>query len=355
MNENQAIIEAALNNRFAPIIGQIEIKRELTYRLDNYLATKRVPHFLIHGPKGNGKTTLAEEIAKSLFLIGENGQPIVGLNAKGALSVKKKPLLEINASSIKNLTQFVQGYLVKHVVDKDITVFVDEASELPNDVQMALLSMLEDKNSNGKTSYTHDDYTVDLNFTKQTFIFATSEAHKLFHALKDRCKPIALQPYTLPELGQIVQAKASTVKFVDNVLEDISNVLRGNARAAKNMAIDIVSTGKQLFGKSEWKEFCYNLNILPLGLNAIELEVLRFLDGNLSGLSLTNLSAKTGMSKDSLRLDSENYLMKQSLLEVTTGGRVLTAKGQNYLKNLNTIRHPQTGIACNTSYVQEIL
>jgi hypothetical protein len=29
MNENQAIIEAALNNRFAPIIGQIEIKREL--------------------------------------------------------------------------------------------------------------------------------------------------------------------------------------------------------------------------------------------------------------------------------------------------------------------------------------
>jgi Holliday junction resolvasome RuvABC ATP-dependent DNA helicase subunit len=46
------------------------------------------------------------------------------------------------------------------------------------------------------------------------------------------------------------------------------------------------------------------------------------------------LSAKTGISPRAIQKDFEIYLQKHSLMDITTAGRNITAKGLDYLKKL---------------------
>ena len=75
------------------------------------------------------------------------------------------------------------------------------------------------------------------------------------------------------------------------------------------------------------------MSILPLGLNPIEVQVLRHLSEK-KDCSLTHLAAKTGLSKACLQRDFEMYLQKMNLMEITTAGRGITSKGQKYLEQL---------------------
>ena len=76
------------------------------------------------------------------------------------------------------------------------------------------------------------------------------------------------------------------------------------------------------------------LGILPLGLENTELHVLKILKER-GTCSLTNLSAVTGLSPNSIRSEFEMYLLKHGLMEVAQGGRKLTQRGMDYLKSLD--------------------
>jgi Holliday junction resolvasome RuvABC ATP-dependent DNA helicase subunit len=78
------------------------------------------------------------------------------------------------------------------------------------------------------------------------------------------------------------------------------------------------------------------LGINPLGLNATEISILRYLKENTDGTSLTRLAAKTGFSKESIQRDYELFLMKHSLICIETSGRQITPKGIDYLKQLDS-------------------
>jgi Holliday junction resolvasome RuvABC ATP-dependent DNA helicase subunit len=80
-----------------------------------------------------------------------------------------------------------------------------------------------------------------------------------------------------------------------------------------------------------WNELSKTLGILPMGLNRIEVQVLRAL-AEAGECSLTNLAAKTGMTADSLRRDFEMYLQKMNLMQIDRTGRSITAKGRQYLE-----------------------
>jgi Holliday junction resolvasome RuvABC ATP-dependent DNA helicase subunit len=49
-------------------------------------------------------------------------------------------------------------------------------------------------------------------------------------------------------------------------------------------------------------------------------------------LRLTNLSAKTNLTKDMLQKNVELYLMRNHLIEIRPTGRALTKKGHEYHK-----------------------
>jgi Holliday junction resolvasome RuvABC ATP-dependent DNA helicase subunit len=314
---------------FPDIVGQTIAKRRLGFHLDNYKATNVLPHLLFIAPKGCGKTTLAKATARNL----------VGTDGKG----KPKPFLELNCSTLKSVKQFINQVVIPHVNHRECTVLFDEASELPKDVSMALLTMLN-PNKENRTTFSYEDYTIDFDFRRQSFMFATTEAHKLFHALIDRCDRIDMEEYTYSELGRIIQANIPDVKFDKGLLDEIAPVLRGNARAAQKMANHIIAivarknpyTGhlSERFTRLDWKELSYALGILPLGLSRIEIQILRAL-AEKKECSLTNLSAKTGLTAQCIRQDFELYLQKHNLMDISTGGRSITADGQLYLKEFD--------------------
>ncbi len=310
------------------IIGQERAKRKLGNLLAGYTATQYIPNLLYVAPKGQGKTKIARETAKVLHQKDT-------FDGKG--NPQPKPYVEVNASSIKNLKQFWNGVVIPFMADKPVTVFIDEASELPRDVTMALLTIAENNDAK-RTTYSYDDYTVDFDWTVQTLLLATSEPQKVFHALADRFEKVELEDYTHDELSRIlVKSIKSPIKFKAATLRDIASVLRGNARAAVRMAERIETHAKvnnlKEFTMKDWEVLRYDMGIFPLGLTPIEVNLLRKLtDGP---KSLTCLSAKSGMSKEALQRDVELYLQRHSLLEITTEGRTITGEGRNYLTRLD--------------------
>lgn len=337
MNDTKVDINKFRSSLFADVVGQTQTKKTMDFYLDSYYTTRFVPNMMFVAPKGQGKTTIARELAKGLVQFDEEGN-VMEVPSKldpEVMKPKRKPFVEINCSTLKNVKQFINGLIIPHVQDKDVTLLFDEASEIPRDVSMALLTILN-PNPTNRTTYSMDEYVCDFDFTRQTFIFATSEIHKVFHALNDRLERITLQDYTSSDLAEIVHKGIPDVDCRDGVLDQVATVLRGNARAGQKMASKIAAylKGHNVFDALKWENLKEILSIAPLGLNPLEIQILYFLQENLIGTSLTGLSAKTGMSRESLRLDSEIYLLKHNLMEVATTGRQITAKGQEYLKAL---------------------
>ena len=163
-------------NLWPDIVGQDKAKRKLTFFNRGYNATRIIPHLMFIAPKGCGKTTLAKAMGRNLK------------SSEG----KTKTFLELNCSTIKNVKQFFNQVVIPHVAHKECTILFDEASELPKDVTMALLTILN-PNPENRTEFAYDDYVVDFNFRQHSFMFATTEAHKIFHALMDRCERIDLE------------------------------------------------------------------------------------------------------------------------------------------------------------------
>jgi len=323
-------------NLFESVVGQDEAKKKLGFYLNSYQHTQIMPNLLFAAAKGQGKSLIARETAKGLMAYDENGHAIM---KEDGVTPKKKTFLEINASTIKSVRQFVNSILLEHVVDRNVTVFVDEASEIKKDVTMSLLTLLN-PNSLNRNTFVYDDLVVDIDFKKQTFIFATSESHKVFPPLLDRLCRIDLQHYTHDDLSMILQKSAPEISFREDILGTIATVVRGNARQCVKMANDIRTylCGKSVFGKKQWSELSTILSIKPLGLSPIEIDLLNFMRQRPDGSSLTNLAARSGLSRESVQKDYESFLQFCGLMEITAGkGRQLTAKGYQYLKDLGMV------------------
>lgn len=305
-------------NLFPSIIGQDNAKRVLNFFCDGFKQTKVMPHLMFVAPKGCGKTTFAKAVARRLKRIDD-----------------AKRYFEINCSTIKNVKQFFNQLVIPIMQDRDATILFDECSEIPKDVTMALLTILN-PNPDNLTTFSYEDYTVDFDFRRLSFMFATTETQSVFHALMDRLERVDLEEYTLDEMGQIVNLNLD-IDIDSKTLLDIASVLRGNARAAQKMAQKIESYCRQKkvtgLGTGGWQELSRILSIFPLGLNITEIQLLNILKDH-KDCSLTNLSAKTGLSKQAVQRDFEIYLQKHSLMEITTAGRNITAKGLDYLKTI---------------------
>ena len=332
------------SDRFNGLIGQAKAKRKLGFHLDNFDATKVIPHMMFIAPKGCGKTMLAKAVGRNLYSAEPTTRTTIdefGDRHTEEIPAGKAPkrFLEVNCSSVKSVPQFVEGLLMERIMNKEVTVLFDEAHMLPTDVTMFLLTALNPNDKHFNTM-TYEDRTFDFNFRRQSFMFATTEAHKIFHALIDRCDRIDMEEYTLSELGKIVQLNLDNEKLKadPSVLEEIATVLRGNARAAQKMANDMKSylarAKKKKFDAGDWAKLKHALGIMPLGLNDIEIQILKALRKE-KQCSLTNIAAKVGMTTECIRRDFEMYLQKQSLMNIGTGGRSLSKEGRSYLKKHN--------------------
>jgi len=304
---------------FEGLIAQDDIKDTLTGHIDIYKKVGFLPHLFISAPRGCGKTVFARKVGKGL----------------------KKKFVEINAGSIGGVKQFFHNIIVPHVQDQDVTIFLDEAHKLPKDVENCLLTILQQDSETKRSEFEFEDYVYDFDFKRLSVIAATTEPQGVFHALMDRFEQLELDEYSPDHLGQIVQMLCKDVAFWPPVLRDISTVLRGNARAAAQMADKInnwMSTHKPegfVFGIIEWDAIKSWLKIKPLGLGKKELQILRLL-GERKEVRVTAIAATLMLTRQAV-MREEQYLQKQYLMEIKSSVRCITKKGQKYLDELDEL------------------
>ena len=316
------MIETPTSEYFPEMIGQTKTKRVLSFYIEAFEKSEILPTLFIVGQRGQGKTMLATQVAKNL---------------RSKTLGRVKPMLTINCSTLKNVRQFVEDIALTYIRDQHITVFFDEVHEMPESVQTCMLTILN-PNKHNRNTLRFDDYNIEFDFTKVSFIFATTDPQKVITPLKDRCKMIHMEEYNYDDLAKIVENNSDDITYSPEVLQEISSTCRGNARNATLMAKDNITQfarrhGLHDIGKKEWDELKCVLGILPLGLENTELQILEVLRDR-GACSLTNLSAVTGLSGNALRSEFELYLLKHNLMEVAQGGRRITAKGMEYLRAL---------------------
>ena len=304
---------------FKNLIGQDEVKRQLSFYAKAQNTTGVAPFLMMSGAKGLGKTEFAKEYATNLK------------NKDGT----QRPFLEINCSTIKNANAFFEQIFLPIVMHNEITILLDEAHMLPKDLVNAFLTVFNTEKGHHK-EFHHAEQIFAFDFAKQNFIFATTEMDKLFAPFKDRLTVVDFKPYTVDELSQITDLVCGEIEFEDGLLTDIAETTRGNARSAVKRSKEIMlyceSQNDKDYSKKDWESMSYTLGIKPLGLSNIEIEILSILKER-GNCSLQMLSAVTGMSRTAIQKEAELYLLKRGLMKID-GQREISGKGMNILQKI---------------------
>ena len=305
------------NTMFNNLIGQDEVKRQLSFFAKAQNKTGVAPFLMMSGAKGLGKTEFAKEYSQNLK------------NKDGS----KRPFLEINCSTIKNANAFFEQIFLPIVMHNEITILLDEAHMLPKDLVNAFLTVFNTEKGTYK-EYHHAEQIFAFDFAKQNFIFATTELDKLFAPFKDRLTIVDFKPYTQQEMADIIDLVCGEIEFDDGLALDIADTTRGNARSAVKRCKEIMlyceSKNKKDFTNKDWKSMSHTLGIKPLGLSNIEVEILKILKER-GNCSLQMLSAVTGMSRTAIQKEAELYLLKRGLMKIN-GQREISGKGVNILE-----------------------
>ena len=297
---------------FDKLVGQNSVKKKLGFYLEAYNSTSIVPFLNFVGAKGLGKTEFAREFGRNI------------LNAEG----NKRTFVEINSSTVKGVSQFFEQIYLPFILDKEVTVFFDEAHALPKEVIMVFLSIFNTESGTEKT-IVHKETAYTFDFKKHSFLFATTESDKIFAPFKDRLITIDFDNYSQADLSQIFLNNLQNITFEADALDYISSTFRGNARNCVQRVKDIqfysASRNVNNFSMNEIKDLCDTLGILPEGCTQIEWRILNILRKE-GRQSLQGLSARTGLSRSSIQKDHENYLLSRGYMEIDIQ-RIITAKG----------------------------
>ena len=298
---------------FQGLVGQTKVKSKLQFFADGQRSRGYIPAILLNGSKGLGKTEFAKKFASNL----------------------KKPLMEINCSTIRNEQSFFEELFMGHILGREITVLFDECHELPEKLMASFLTVFNPEGAKSKRLQWREN-ELEFNFEKQTYLFATTEAHELFGPFKDRLNKIDFSPYATSELIQIVKNKADYIAFGIGVLDKVGASLRGNARSAVARAVEIMlyceNKNKSNFTLSDWADLCKTLDICQYGLSAVEIELLKILRDR-GACTLQMLAAATGLSRAAIQKESEVHLLREGLMKIDAK-REITDKGRRFLASV---------------------
>jgi Holliday junction resolvasome RuvABC ATP-dependent DNA helicase subunit len=160
-------------------------------------------------------------------------------------------------------------------------------------------------------------------------MFATTESDKIFPPLKDRLTTIDFEDYSNEDLSKIFASQCEDIDFSEDALRELAKTSRGNARSCvmrgRDVALYCARKGEKIFTADDLESFFDQLGVLPFGLTATEMQLLKILrrDGQ---CSLQMLAAKTGLSRSAIQRDHELYLMRKNLI-VIDGKRNITNNG----------------------------
>ncbi len=307
---------------FEGFIGQERPKKVLEILCK---AAKRkgtcVPHVLLSGPPGLGKTTLARIVANE--------------NEMGSR------LIEVVASNLQATEQMVK-HLTK-LKPKDV-LFIDEIHGLPRGVEEVLYAALED----GRIPIIQNGYddlmkslgiggksqptTAMVELPPFTCIGATTLSGLVSDPLRSRfVQALQLEPYSDEDLQKIVQNAAVSMQF------DIA------PSVALEIAVRSRATARTAIGNLRWfNEYCEGTESKPdiaaigeafalkdvdnNGLTKLDRAYLAILAEATVPLGISTLASAVGENEDNLLQAIEPFLIRKGYVRKTGRGRVATSK-----------------------------
>ncbi|MBE6633752.1 MAG: AAA family ATPase [Ruminococcaceae bacterium] len=303
-------------------IGQAHIIRRLKEELEaaKSLGIRHLDHILLFGTYGLGKSTL-------MRLIGE------------ALGVE---YIFMDCTSMKNDVKSrhsFENFMIKASErNAPVVIGMDEIHKLPEDIQSNLLTLLESRIYN---YVDQDGNSKNLYFPEMTFIGATTDYNRVLGTIKDRCSNLMffMTDYTREEMTRILVNKLAVMGMtaVPEVLTMCVNRSRSSVR-------DIVAYVKGLRTKAVIRkttvvtlemaeEYFRERGLDEIGMNETERKILDIVANDPRGsISADAIAARLHMDPRTMAEAHEPFLMKLGFLTVTSRGRGITAKAQDYLK-----------------------
>lgn len=278
-------------------IGQHRMKAELETRIEAARRENRpLPHVLLAGPPGMGKTTFARMIADRL---GDPFQSVIMPQRPAAFTnmVKQRPY----------------GVL-----------FLDELHRAPSSHQEDLLSMLED-------GYLQTPSGPKIPVPCLTIIGATTEIRGIIKPLLDRFLVPSVSDYGDDELTRIIlgQAKLAKVRMSYSTAQALARAACGTPRIARRLVLTARDLRASKEGRTptaaEILELC---NIDRDGMSAQHLEYLQAIhEAGRDGACGIKTIANYTRQDESVLVDLERLLIKRGYIKPTNRGRELTALG----------------------------
>ena len=273
--------------RFNDIIGQTDVVQRLGIIVAGCKNSGSVmPHVLIDGPPGLGKTTIASAIATEL---GENLYTVNGANIR----------------SVKNLLPYLMGIAPKSVL------FIDEIHRLPKIVEEFLYPVMEDFTLN--LVLENKPEAIDLPMF--TIVGATTRGGSLSQPFYDRFTiKEHLSFYSTHDLAKLAGLNASKLglKLSDDDLLEIAKRSKGtprilNARLQWYQSFTSFHQGKTL----TIDEIFTNQGIDSRGLDLYDCMYLEVLASNRSNpLGLKSISSLTGIAIETIESSIEPFLIR---------------------------------------------
>ncbi len=196
------------------VVGQ----KHVTERLKAYVSSNNMPHLLLTGPAGTGKTTCSLAMAKEMF----------GEEWKGNF-------IELNASDERGI-DVVRGKIKEFARTAPLgkaefkIIFMDEADALTSDAQAALRRTME-------------------KFSKICrFILSCNYSSKIIDPIQSRCAVFRFKPLTKEDVSEFLN-KIITNENIDiepDALEALVHVARGDMRRAVNSLQVAASMGERI-------------------------------------------------------------------------------------------------------------
>jgi Holliday junction resolvasome RuvABC ATP-dependent DNA helicase subunit len=316
-------IQHKRKERFANIIGQDKAKSTLNLLIDIYGSTYFLPHVLILGQFGGGKTSLALETAKALH-DKENPNKI-------------KRLVKLHGNTLQTEDDLFNNLVIPHLMGDASTVFIDEIHNIGNEVEEALLVILEIKDST-TTNYDYNGNKFYFDWTKLSLIGASTDGQKLPHTLCSRFKTIELEDYEREHLAQMFAIGLKQYTVDEEVVENFLYYTKDNPREISNLCRTIrdylYSQGKVHLSMAEWNRIRNGLQLTPCGLDQISVRILQELKKHPQS-SLTRLAAVLGLNPSAVRQKHELPLLKLNLISIKqASGRSLTPEGYRFVSQL---------------------
>ncbi len=284
-------------------IGQEKVKKNITVCIE---ASKKRPlttpldHILFAGPSGTGKTSMAEVIAKELYVPVEK---FMG------------PRLD-NISKLDFLCDIELGTIV----------FIDEIHALPRKVEEALYDPMDNFKWNGK------------DIMPFTLIGATTREGYLSKPLHSRFTIIeTLELYSNSELFGILKRSAELmkVKLEDKAAMAIAKRSRGTPRMANQLLKRVGYYGKDITSAVA-KEAMDNIGIDEYGCDRVDRSIIKTIHKSFGNgpVGIDSLASILGEDIDTIEILREPHLVKIGFIQRSDRGRILTPRGIDYAKKV---------------------